>query len=193
MLIHPVKRRYVALCLLLGLGGVARASNYALEEIPMLIPADEAGRLRAAGAGTTFALLDKASDPRDRKALATEAHVSFRALDGWLRLCDLMRVRGVGPDVARLLTAVGVLTVTPNWPSSACASSSFCSVGNSLTHGAHQLAHRLTSTGTPLDLARLKSPPSGFLKIVAGAASPLWLRSRPLPVSAGSLASATGA
>ena len=111
MLIHPVKRRYVALCLLLGLGGVARASNYALEEIPMLIPADEAGRLRAAGAGTTFALLDKASDPRDRKALATEAHVSFRALDGWLRLCDLMRVRGVGPDVARLLTAVGVLTV----------------------------------------------------------------------------------
>ena len=28
------------------------------------------------------------------------------------------------------------------------------SVGNSLTHGAHQLAHRLTSTGVPLNSAR---------------------------------------
>ena len=66
-----------------------------------------------------------------------------------------------------------------------CPSRSFSSVGNSLTHGAHQLAHRLTSTGTPLNLAILMSPPSGFLNITAGAASPLWLRSTPLPVAAG--------
>ena len=111
MLARSVKLRIAALCLSTGLGGVARASNYALEEVPMLIPADEAGRLRAAGIATTFALLEKASDLRERKALAAQVRVTARALDGWVKLCDLMRIRGVGPDVARLLTAAGVPTV----------------------------------------------------------------------------------
>lgn len=112
MLVHSLKLRIAALFLVAGMAGLARASNYALEEVPMLIPADEAGRLRAAGVATTFALLEKASDPRDRKALAAQIRVTTRALDGWVKLCDLMRVRGVGPDVARLLTAAGVLTVS---------------------------------------------------------------------------------
>jgi predicted flap endonuclease-1-like 5' DNA nuclease len=89
----------------------ARASNYALEEIPMLIPAEDAQRLRAAGVATTFALLEKGSDPKTRKALATTTKIPAKTLDGWIKMADLMRVRGVGPDVARLLTAVGVLTV----------------------------------------------------------------------------------
>jgi predicted flap endonuclease-1-like 5' DNA nuclease len=89
----------------------ARASNYELEEVPMLVPAEEAGRLRAAGVATTFALLEKAGEPRTRRLLATTAHIPLHTLEGWVRQCDLMRLRGVGPDVARLLTAVGVLTV----------------------------------------------------------------------------------
>lgn len=93
------------------LGGVARASNYALEEIPGLIPADEAARLRAAGVQTTFALLERGGDPKTRKALAALAKVQLRTLETWVKMSDLMRVRGVGPDVARLLSAVGVLTV----------------------------------------------------------------------------------
>ena len=42
--------------------------------------------------------------------------------------------------------------ITPSLPSSRALRSSCSSVGNSLTHGAHQLAHRLTSTGTPLEV-----------------------------------------
>jgi hypothetical protein len=89
----------------------ARASNYALEEIPILIPAEDAGRLKTAGVATTFALLEKGADPKSRKALAASAKIPLKTLEGWVKLADLMRVRGVGPDVARLLSAVGVLSV----------------------------------------------------------------------------------
>ena len=89
----------------------AVASNYELEQIPMLVPAEDAGRLRAAGVQTTFALLEKGADPKSRKALAAVTKISLRTLEAWIKMSDLMRVRGVGPDVARLLSAIGVLTV----------------------------------------------------------------------------------
>jgi hypothetical protein len=91
--------------------GQARASNYALEEIPILVPADDAAKLKAAGVGTTFALLEKGADAKSRRALAGATKIAQKTLDGWVKMADLMRVRGVGPDVARLLTAVNVTTV----------------------------------------------------------------------------------
>jgi len=106
-----MRTRTVVLSLLLATSGVARASNYALEEVPMLVPADDAARLRAAGVATTFALLEHGGDVHGRKALAASTHIPVHTLETWIRQCDLMRLRGVGPDVARLLTAVGVLTV----------------------------------------------------------------------------------
>lgn len=96
---------------LAALGGEALASNYALEEIPVLIPAEDAARLRSAGVGTTFALLEKGADGKSRKGLSATTKIPLKTLEGWVKIADLMRVRGVGPDVARLLTAVGVLTV----------------------------------------------------------------------------------
>ena len=33
-------------------------------------------------------------------------------IEAWVNLADLMRVRGIGPDVARLLTAVGIKTLS---------------------------------------------------------------------------------
>jgi len=89
----------------------ALASNYALEEVPMLIGAEDAGRLRGAAVTTTFALLEKGADARSRKALAASSKIPLKTIEAWVKLCDLMRVRGVGPDVARLLTAAGVFTV----------------------------------------------------------------------------------
>jgi len=103
--------------LLLSLGmtllwtGLAHASNYDLEEIPVLIPAADAAKLRATGVTTTFTLLEKGADPKGRRALAAATKIPQKTLDAWVRLADLMRIKGVGPDVARLLTAVGVLTV----------------------------------------------------------------------------------
>jgi argininosuccinate lyase len=70
--------------------------------------------------------------------------------------------------------------ITPSSPSMAWDCANLSMVGNSLTHGAHQVAHRLTSTGVPLKSARLMSPPSGSLNVAAGPALPEWLRSTPL-------------
>src|SRR5690348_9580840 len=106
----PRLRLVSAFALLLA-PAVALASNYALEEIPQAIPAPEAAKLKGAGVSTTFELLERGADPSGRKALARKAHIPARTLLGWVQMADLLRVRGIGPDVARLLTAAGVKTV----------------------------------------------------------------------------------
>jgi len=68
---------------------------------------------------------------------------------------------------------------TPSAPSSLWLSAKAFKVGSSLMQGAHQLAHKLTSTG-PRISAMLASSPSGAMNFAVGAASPLWLRSTPL-------------
>ena len=100
-----------ALLVVGALAAPAAASNYALEEIPQAIPAADAAKLKAAGVPTTFALLEKAADTRSRKSLAKETKISERMLEGWVQMADVLRVKGIGPDVARLLAAVGVKTV----------------------------------------------------------------------------------
>ena len=100
-----------ALVALAAMAATARASNYALEEIPDAIPAADAQKLKGQGIGTTFQLLEKAGDAKARKELAKAAKVSEKALEGWVQMADVMRVKGVGPDVTRLLAACGVHTV----------------------------------------------------------------------------------
>jgi predicted flap endonuclease-1-like 5' DNA nuclease len=97
--------------LLLAAGGVARASNYALEEIPQAIPPSEAAKLKSAGIATTFALLEKSAEQKDRHALAKQTKIAEKTLEGWAQMADLLRVKGIGPDVARLLAAAGTRTV----------------------------------------------------------------------------------
>jgi predicted flap endonuclease-1-like 5' DNA nuclease len=101
----------VALALLLLGAAPALASNYALEEIPQLIPAADAQRLKAVGVTTTFQLLERAADPKQRKQLAQQARVADKTLGDWVQMADIMRIKGVGPDVGRLLGAAGVHTV----------------------------------------------------------------------------------
>src|SRR5206468_3061119 len=62
------------------------------------------------------------------------------------------------------------------------------SVGSSFTHGAHQLAHRFTSSGLPVKSARCTGWPSGSLNGLAGAGLPRWLRSTPFTGAPGSAA-----
>ena len=45
------------------------------------------------------------------RSLATATKIPQKTIDGWVKMADLMRIKGIGPDVARLLTAVGVATV----------------------------------------------------------------------------------
>ena len=103
-------KKLVAVALFL-LSGSARASNYALEEIPQAIPATDAAKLKAAGITTTFALLEKAAEPKDRKQLSKQTKILEKTIESWAQMADLLRVRGIGPDVARLLSAANVHTV----------------------------------------------------------------------------------
>jgi predicted flap endonuclease-1-like 5' DNA nuclease len=115
MTAHPSIRRllvtFAPAALAFALAAPARASNYAVEEIPQAIPAADAARLKAAGVSTTFALLEKGADAAGRKALAKQTKIAEKTLESWVQMADLLRVRGIGPDVARLLTAAGVKTV----------------------------------------------------------------------------------
>ncbi|MGZ3405765.1 MAG: DUF4332 domain-containing protein [Polyangia bacterium] len=107
---RPLQVVFVAVALG-ALAAAAHASNYALEEIPQAIPAAEATKLKSQGIGTTFQLLEKAGDPKARKDLAKATKIPEKTLESWVQMADVMRVKGVGPDVTRLLAACGVHTV----------------------------------------------------------------------------------
>ncbi|MBC8132364.1 MAG: DUF4332 domain-containing protein [Deltaproteobacteria bacterium] len=88
--------------------GAAFASHYAVGEIPTLIGAAQAAKLTKAGVATTEDLLLKAAKPKDRKALAKASGLSSAAVMDLLRRCDLLRIKGVGPEMVLLFEASGV-------------------------------------------------------------------------------------
>ena len=91
--------------------GPARASQYPLDQAAAIIPRDDAPRLRKAGIRTTEDFLVWGRTAEGRRLLAERCRLALDRIEAWVNLADLMRVRGIGPDVARLLTAVGVRTL----------------------------------------------------------------------------------
>jgi len=91
--------------------GTAAASHYAVSDVPTLIGAAEAAKLTKAGVATTEDLLQKAAKAKDRKALAKASGLSGPAVMDLARRCDLLRIKGVGPEMVLLLEASGVKTV----------------------------------------------------------------------------------
>lgn len=68
-------------------------------------------KLKAQGIRTTAALLDHASTPKGRKALAIKTGLSEQQLLAWANIADCMRIKGMGKAKAELLRAAGVSTV----------------------------------------------------------------------------------
>jgi hypothetical protein len=89
----------------------AGASEYPLDQAVLIIPRPDARRLRRAGIDNTLDLLTYGRTAAARALLAQRTGLTVEKIDAWVALADLMRVRGIGPDVARLLTAVGVRTL----------------------------------------------------------------------------------
>ncbi|MEK6606886.1 MAG: DUF4332 domain-containing protein [Myxococcota bacterium] len=96
------------------LSASARASSYALTEVKaaLQIGDTEVAALEAQGVRTTAQLYQRAAKPSDAKALAKGTKIDRKKLDRWLATCDLMRIAGIGPDVANLVTVVGVPTAS---------------------------------------------------------------------------------
>lgn len=70
-----------------------------------------AEKLKAAGIKTTEALLERAKDPKGRKAVAEETGIDESRILKWANMSDLMRIKGVGEEYSELLEAAGVDTV----------------------------------------------------------------------------------
>jgi predicted flap endonuclease-1-like 5' DNA nuclease len=90
------------------LAGSAAASHYAVGDVPSLISAGDAAKLTKAGVSTTEELLQKAAKAKDRKALAKASGLSASTVSTMVRRCDLLRIKGIGPEMVLLLEAAGV-------------------------------------------------------------------------------------
>jgi len=93
---------------LLALSPVARASHYAISEVPRLATPADAEKLKKAGITTTEELFEKAAKSKDRKALAKDSGIKAPALTAMALRADLLRVKGVGTEMVLLLEAAGV-------------------------------------------------------------------------------------
>ena len=99
----------LALTLLVtAFGGAARASHYALADVPRLVKPAEAEKLKKASVGTTEELLGKAGKAKDRKALAKASGLPATDLLTLAKRCDLLRIKGVGSEMVLLFEAAGV-------------------------------------------------------------------------------------
>jgi predicted flap endonuclease-1-like 5' DNA nuclease len=88
--------------------GTAHASHYAIADVPRLVTPTQLDKLRKASVNTTDELLEKAAKAKDRKALAKSSGLSATDLLGLARRCDLLRIKGVGPEMVLLFEAAGV-------------------------------------------------------------------------------------
>ena len=103
------KHLLIALALLVtAFAGVARASHYALVDVPRLVKPGEIDKLKKANVTTTEELLGKAAKTKDRKALAKTTGLPGADLLALAKRCDLLRIKGVGSEMVLLLEAAGV-------------------------------------------------------------------------------------
>lgn len=88
--------------------GAARASHYALADVPRLVTPGQVEKLKKADVNTTEELLAKAAKAKDRKALAKASGLSAADLLALAKRCDLLRIKGVGSEMVLLLEAAGI-------------------------------------------------------------------------------------
>ena len=85
-------------------------ASYAIAEIEGIGPTFTK-KLKAAGIRSTAKLLDRAKNPKGRRALAEELGIDEGKILKWANMADLMRIRGVAEEYSELLEAAGVDTV----------------------------------------------------------------------------------
>ena len=97
----------VAMAVTLGAPSHADASDYLLESVPFLEPG-EVTALKKLPAHTTNEAGAALARPAARRKAAKRIKMKGKRLAQFAQLFDLMRVRGIGPNMARLLRAADV-------------------------------------------------------------------------------------
>ena len=85
-------------------------ANMKVEEVEGIGPS-YGEKLASAGIKDTDTLLKLCCDEKGRKEIAEKSGLSEGQLLKWANMCDLFRIKGVGPEFAELLEAAGVDTV----------------------------------------------------------------------------------
>ena len=98
----------IFLAILLGLPAPVLASDFPLFN---LLDETSSKKLEKLKILTTADLLARTGTPLERKKLAQRSGLSRAKITRWARLCDLLRLKGVGIKMARLLTMVEVRDV----------------------------------------------------------------------------------
>lgn len=75
------------------------------------MPHRDATTLRKARVRTTEALLKRAADPVGRRELAEATGLDEADLLAWAHRSDLLRIKGIGPEYALMLTTAGIETL----------------------------------------------------------------------------------
>lgn len=83
------------------------AGHYELVDVDF-VTAGERDILGKQGIRTTIDLLDHVDKKAEREALAKATKIAADKIEAWSRICDLLRVEGVGPKMVMLLTLAGV-------------------------------------------------------------------------------------
>jgi predicted flap endonuclease-1-like 5' DNA nuclease len=98
----------VAVIALLLMEGSLQASTYPLTNI---LPEDAAKKLAKEGIATSEDLLQKGTTPAARDKVAKATGIAPKQITEWVRMCDLLRIKGIGPVMTRLLGATGVTSI----------------------------------------------------------------------------------
>jgi predicted flap endonuclease-1-like 5' DNA nuclease len=81
-----------------------------LEKLQGISPA-QMKKLNKAGIDGLVPLLKRGSTPQGRVELAQKTRISLGRITNWVHRADLMRVKGIDDDYARVLARAGVVSV----------------------------------------------------------------------------------
>ncbi|MBW2734453.1 MAG: DUF4332 domain-containing protein [Deltaproteobacteria bacterium] len=94
--------------LTLVISPLVMASSYPLDQV---LPKAAVTKLAKTAIHDTDGLLSKGASKTKRVKLAKDTGLGLAQLTSWVFMADLVRVKGVGPQMARLLEAAKVPTV----------------------------------------------------------------------------------
>lgn len=86
----------------------AHASSYPLDQV---IAESAAAKLAKLGINSTDDLLAQGATPSGRRKVAKDSQIAPARIFEWVRLCDLVRIKGVGPEIVKLFNAVKIDSV----------------------------------------------------------------------------------
>ena len=106
-MIRLIRDFFVVSAMIVFVPAGALAGHYVIESTTIVDEAT-AARLDGMGIHTTKELWAKTASEKERRALARKLKVKASLVAEWHDFCDLLRIDGIGPRVAGVMTGAGI-------------------------------------------------------------------------------------